>query len=109
MCVCCQHFQTHDDQNDRVVKVKKGKNTFSSETIGPIKAKFHMEPPWDGEAKVCSNGPSRMTKIVAMPIYDKTFKIFFSRTKGLITLNWVCSIWCSSTTKVVQLMTSGGP
>ena len=23
-------------------------NIFSSETTGPIKAKFHVEPPWDG-------------------------------------------------------------
>ena len=32
-------------------------NIFSSETTGPIKAKFHIEPPWDRGTKVCSNGP----------------------------------------------------
>ena len=30
-----------------------------------------MEPPWDGGMKVCSNGPGHMTKLAAMPIYDK--------------------------------------
>ena len=62
-------------------------NIFSSETTGPIKAKFHVEPPWDGEMKVCSSGPGHMTKMAAMPIYDKNLiKIFFSRTKRLMAL-----------------------
>ena len=43
-------------------------NIFSSETTGPIETKFHMECPWDGGTKVCSNGPGHMTKMVAMPI-----------------------------------------
>ena len=47
-------------------------NVFSSETNEPIEAKFHMEPPWDGGMKVCSNGPGHMTKMAAMPIYGKT-------------------------------------
>ena len=42
---------------------------FSSETTGPIEAKFHIEPPWDGGMKVCSNGPGHMTKMATMPIY----------------------------------------
>ena len=49
-------------------------STFSnilSETIGPIEAKFHVEPPWDGGTKVCSNGPGHMTKMADMPIYGK--------------------------------------
>ena len=46
-------------------------NIFSSETTGPIEAKFHVEPPWDRGTKVCSNGPGHMTKMAAMPIYDK--------------------------------------
>ena len=40
-------------------------------TTGPIKVKFHMEPPWDGGTKVRSTGPGHMTKIVAMPIHVK--------------------------------------
>ena len=46
-------------------------NIFSSETTGPIEAKFHVEPPWDGGMKVCSNGPGHMTKMAAMPIYGE--------------------------------------
>ena len=33
-----------------------------------------MEPPWDRGTKVCSNGPGHMTKVVAIPIYDKNVK-----------------------------------
>ena len=49
-------------------------NIFSSETTGPIETKFHMEPPWDGGTKVCSNGPSYMTKVAAMLLYGKNLK-----------------------------------
>ena len=41
---------------------------------GQIEAKFHMESPWDGGKKVCSNGPGHMTKMAAMPIYGKNLK-----------------------------------
>ena len=47
---------------------------FSSETIGPIEAKFHVEPSWVGGTKVCSNSPGHMTKMAAMPIYGKNLK-----------------------------------
>ena len=48
-------------------------STFSniSETTGPIEAKFHVEPPWDGRTEVWLNGPGHMTKTAAMPIYGK--------------------------------------
>ena len=49
-------------------------NVFSSETTGPIEAKFHLESPWDGGTKVCSNGPGLMTKMAAIPIYGKKLK-----------------------------------
>ena len=49
-------------------------NSFFSETTGPIEAKFHMESPWDGGTKVCSNGPGHMTKMAAMLIYGKNLK-----------------------------------
>ena len=56
-------------------------NIFSSETAWPIKAKFYMEPPWEGGTKVYINGPGHMTRMAAMPIYGKNpSKIFFSRT-----------------------------
>ena len=48
-------------------------STFSniSETTGPIEASFHVELPWDGGMKVCSNGPGHMTNMATMPIYGK--------------------------------------
>ena len=46
-------------------------NVFSSETAWPIKAKFYVEPPWEGGMKVCINGLGHMTKMAAMPIYGK--------------------------------------
>ena len=36
------------------------------ETAWPIKAKFYVEPPWEGGTKVCINGPGHMTKMAAM-------------------------------------------
>ena len=49
-------------------------NVFSSETAWPIKAKFYMEPPWEGGTKGYINGPGNMTKMAAMPIYGKNLK-----------------------------------
>ena len=60
-------------------------NIFFSETAGPIKAKFYVEPPWVGGTKFCSRHLGHMTKMAAMPIYGKNpSKIFFSRTGGPI-------------------------
>ena len=51
-------------------------NIFSSETTWPIKAKFYVEPPWEGGTKVYINGPGHKTKMAAMPIhvYGKNLK-----------------------------------
>ena len=46
-------------------------NIFSSETAWPIKAKFYVEPLWEGGTKVYINGPGHMTKMAATPIYGK--------------------------------------
>ena len=69
VCVCvwgggCQHNQT------------------SSETSGPIEAKFHVEPSWDGRTKVCSNGPGHMTNMAAMPIHCKNLKHLLRNQKA---------------------------
>ena len=48
-------------------------NFFSSITTGLIEAKFHVEPPQDGGTKVCSSGPSYVTKMAAMSIYSQTW------------------------------------
>ena len=50
---------------------------FFSETAWPIKAKFYVEPPWEGGTKDCINGPGHMTKMAA--ICGKPLKIFFPR------------------------------
>ena len=56
-------------------------NIFFSETAGPIKAKFYLEPPWVGGTIFCSRHLGHMTKMAATPIYGKNpSKIFFSRT-----------------------------
>ena len=49
-------------------------NVFSSETNWPIKAKFYVEPPWDGGTKVYRDGSGHITKMSAMPIYGKNLK-----------------------------------
>ena len=69
MCLCVSAFS----------------NIFS-ETTGPIEAKFHKEPPWDGVTKVCSNCSCHMTKMAAMPVYGKKLKKIFSGTKRPVTL-----------------------
>ena len=49
-------------------------NLFSLENARPIEAKFHVEPPWDGRTKVCSNCLGHMTNKAAMLIYGKCLK-----------------------------------
>ena len=39
-----------------------------AETPWPIKAKFYVEPSWEGGTKVCINGQGHVTKIAAAPI-----------------------------------------
>ena len=48
-------------------------NIFSK-TTWPIKAKFQVETPWEGEKKVYIYGPGHMTKMAAMPIYGKNLQ-----------------------------------
>ena len=68
-------------------------NIFSSETAWPIKAKFYVEPPWEGGTKVCINGPGHMTKMAAMPIYGKNLKkSSCPELAGRFPRNLVCSI-----------------
>ena len=46
---------------------------FVSKTVWPIKAKFHVEPPWEGGTKFYINGQCHMTKMPAMFIYGISF------------------------------------
>ena len=68
-----------------VVRRPQCSKIFFSETAGPIKAKFYVEPPWVGGTILCLWHLGHMTKMAAMPIYGKNpSKIFFSRTGGPI-------------------------
>ena len=46
-------------------------NFLSLITTWPLEAKFHVEPPWDGGTKSCSNGRGHITKMATMTIYGK--------------------------------------
>ena len=67
-------------------------NVFPSEIAWPIKAKFYLEPPWEGGTKVCINGPGLMTKMAVMPIYGKNLKKSSPEPAGTFLRNLVCSI-----------------
>ena len=49
-----------------VVRRPHFSNIFSLETAWPIKAKFYVEPPWEGGTKLYINDPGHMTKMAAM-------------------------------------------
>ena len=51
---------------------------LSSKTAWQIKAKFYVEPPWEGGTKVYINGQGHMTKMAAMPIYGINLKKYSS-------------------------------
>ena len=77
-----------------VCSISTFSNIFFSETAGPVKVKFDMEPPWDGGTKVCSTGPGHVTKMATMPIYGKNLKKnFFSGTKRPVTLKLSMLQW----------------
>ena len=68
-------------------------NVFFLETAGPVEAKFHVVPPWNGGMKDCSNVHGHITSMAAMSIYGKNLKICFSGTKGLMTLKVGMQHW----------------
>ena len=53
---------------------------FSKIFSWPIKAKFHVEPPWEGGTKVYINGLGNMTKMAATPIVLSFFLSILSRS-----------------------------
>ena len=76
-------------------------STFSnvfSETKEQIKVKYHVEPPWDGRTKVCSNDLGHMTKMATMPMHYMVFRI----DRPGCGWNLEYSIGQASTTKFVQ-------
>ena len=69
------------------IVVPSTQNIVSSETIRPIKLKFHMKTPYDRLAKIYTNCTGHMTKMATMPIYGKNpLNIFFSGTKRPMAL-----------------------
>ena len=44
---------------------------FSNISAWPIKAKYYVEPPWEGGTKVYIDGPGHMTKMATTPIYGE--------------------------------------
>ena len=50
---------------------------FFSKTAGPVKAKFHMEPQWDGGTKVCSQG-----------LFDISCRLFDDWTSRMEHYTW---------------------
>ena len=75
-----------------VVRPSTFSNIFFSETALPIKAKFYVEPPWEGATKVYINSPGHMTKMAAIPIYGKTLQKSSPEPAGRFSRNLVCSI-----------------
>ena len=57
-------------------------NFFSLKTARPVKARFHVETPWDGAMKDCANSPGHMTNIAAMPKYGINLKTFLRNQKA---------------------------
>ena len=87
-----------------VVCMSTFSNIFSSETTGPIEAKFQLEPPRD-------TGKFIQRVLVTWPMWTpcpymvKTLKNLLLRNWMADEWNFVCNIGCSSTTKFVQMMT----
>ena len=79
--------------SEQIVRRKHSTNILSSETTGPIKAKFHTDPQWAEEMKVSSPHQGHMTKMAATPIYDKNTLKIFSGTKGPLALGLGMQHW----------------
>ena len=72
---------------------------FFSETAGLVKAKLHVELPWEWGMKVCINGQGHMTKMTASMYDNYPSKIFFVNR---FQRNLLCSIGVSGRSKFVS-------
>ena len=80
---------------------RENSSTIFSETTGPIKAKFHMVLQWIGGTEVYLSHLGHMTKMAAMPMYDKNpLKIFISGTVGPMALELVMQHWGHRANKI---------
>ena len=72
-----QRSRSFTDLGQKVTQDSTFSDFFFLETAWPIEVKFYVEPPKNGGTKVCSTGPSYMTKMATMAIYGKNFKKSF--------------------------------
>ena len=89
-------------------------NFFSSITIRPIEAKFHVEPPWDRRTKACLNGPGNIIMVTwqrwpPCPYMVTPLKIFFSLNGpgNIITVSWQRWPPCPYMVKPLKIFFSG--
>ena len=80
-------------------------SNVSSETKGPIEARFHVDSPWDEGTKVCSTGPGHMTNMTAMPIYGKKSSLEPNLEKADDLESW----YAASGTGVYQVRSNEDP
>ena len=72
---------------------------FFSKIALPIKAKFYVEPHWEGGKKVCINGTGHMTKMAATTIYGKSLKKSSSTELSYDHETWHGALIYSSSSK----------
>ena len=100
---------SHDSSFNPSVRLPPFSKVFST-AAWPIKAKFQIVLQWDGGRKVCSWTRGHINKMATTPIYGKRPSKIFSRTKDERPWNFVhlFSIWDSSASQVVEMMTCSG-
>ena len=54
----------------KVIKLSTVSNIFYSETFWLIEAKFHVESPWNGETKLCSNDFSDTIEVLLIIVIE---------------------------------------
>ena len=99
MCVCVCMY----------VCMSTFSNIFSSETNGPIEAKFHNGASLGWGNKNLLNGAGHMTKMAAMPIYGKKLKqnLLLQNPKVDDLETWYAALVLEYYLKTVQMMTLG--
>ena len=99
VCVCVYRY----------VCMSTFSNIFSSETTGPIEAKFHIGASLGWGNKILLNGAGHMTKMAAMPIYGINLKqnLLLQNPKVDELETWYVTLGARVYLKIVQIMTLG--
>ena len=80
-------------------------NVFSYETAWPIKAKFYVDPPWEGGTKVYIDVPGHMTKMAARPIYGKNLKnLLLKNQKSYALETWHVALGAQALQSLYKLL-----